>query len=110
RVLLEDLARDAELASVRPRPRQARSSRLTHDLAQLAREDEVLAALHARDLDRDDVATDLGHDEPGRGARLVLGLALAVLDPGPNSGCHGCPCRPCRSGAKCTPRWSSRRS
>ena len=81
RVLLEDLALDAELAGVGPRPRQAGSRRLAHDLAQLAGEDEVLVALHLGDLDGDDVAADLGHDQAGRGAGLVLGLELAVLEP-----------------------------
>ena len=37
-------------------------------------------ALHPGDLDGDDVAADLGHDEAGRGARLILGLQLAVLE------------------------------
>ena len=65
---------------MRPGPRQAGSSRLAHDLAELAGQDEVLAALHPGDLDGDDVAADLGHDEARRGARLVLGLQLAVLE------------------------------
>ena len=34
-----------------------------HHLAELAGEDEVLLALHRRDLDGDDVAADLGHDQ-----------------------------------------------
>ena len=61
-------------------PRQGGPGRLAHDLAQLAGEDEVLLALHLGDLDRDDVAADLGHDEARRGAGLVLGLELAVLE------------------------------
>ena len=64
---------------VGPDPRQAGPSGLAHDLAELAGEDEVLLAFHRRDLDRDDVAADLGHDEARRGADLVLGLELAVL-------------------------------
>ena len=62
------------------RPGQAGAGRLAHDVAQLAGEDEVLLALHARDLDRDDVAADLGHDQARRRADLVLGLQLAVLE------------------------------
>ena len=65
---------------VGPGPRQAGSRRLAHDLAQLAGEDEVLLALHPGDLDGDDVAADLGHDEARRRAGLVLGLELAVLE------------------------------
>ena len=60
-------------------PRQSGPSRLAHDLAQLAGEDEVLLAFHPGDLDGDDVAADLGHDEPGRRTGLVLALELAVL-------------------------------
>ena len=71
---------DAELAGMGPGPRQAGPGALAHDLAQLAGEDEVLLALHAGDLDGDDIATDLGHDEARRGADLVLGLELAVLE------------------------------
>ena len=78
-VLLEDLAGDPELGRVGSRPRQAGPGRLPHDLAELAGEDEVLLALHLRDLDRDDVAADLGHDEARRRTGLVLGLELAVL-------------------------------
>ena len=63
-----------------PDPRQAGAGRLAHDLAQLAGEDEVLLALHLGDLDGDDVAADLGHDEARRRAGLVLGLQLAVLE------------------------------
>ena len=80
RVVLEDLARDAELGGVGTGPRQAGSRRLAHDLAELAGQDEVLAALHPGDLDGDDVAADLGHDQARRGAGLVLGLQLAVLE------------------------------
>jgi hypothetical protein len=47
----------------------------------LAGEDEVLLAFHLRDLDGNDVATDLGHDETRRRAGLVLGLELAVVEP-----------------------------
>ena len=65
---------------VGPRPRQAGPGRLPHHLAELAGEDEVLLAFHLGDLDRDDVATDLGHDEARRRAGLVLGLELAVLE------------------------------
>ena len=71
---------DAELVGVGTGPRQAGSRRLAHDLAELAGEDEVLAALHPGDLDGDDVAADLGHDQAGRGTGLVLGLELAVLE------------------------------
>ena len=78
-VLLEDLALDPELVRVGADPRQAGSGRLAHDLAQLAGQDEVLLALHPGDLDGDDVAADLGHDQAGRGADLILGLELAVL-------------------------------
>ena len=56
--------------------------RLAHDVAQLAGEEEVLLALHPGDLDRDDVAADLGDDEARRRADLVLGLQLAVLEAG----------------------------
>ena len=80
RVLLEDLALDAELRGVGAGPRQAGSRRLAHDLAELAGQDEVLAALHPGDLDGDDVAADLGHDQARRRAGLVLGLELAVLE------------------------------
>ena len=59
----------------------AGASGLAHHVAQLAGEDEVLLALHLRDLDGDDVAADLGHDETRRRAGLVLGLELAVLEP-----------------------------
>ena len=81
RVLLEHLALDPELGGVRPDPGQGRPRGLAHDVAQLAGEDEVLLALHQRDLDGDDVAADLGHDEARRGPGLVLGLELAVLEP-----------------------------
>jgi hypothetical protein len=54
--------------------------RLAHHLAELAGEDEVLLAFHERDFDGDDVAADLGHDQAGRGADLILGLQLAVLE------------------------------
>ena len=64
RVLLERLARDAQRAGVGADPGQAGTGRLAHHLAQLAGEDEVLLALHAGDLDGDDVAADLGDDEP----------------------------------------------
>ena len=79
-VLLEGLALDAQALGVGPDPGQAGTRRLAHHLAQLAGEDEVLLALHAGDLDGDHVATDLGDDEPGGRARLVLGLQLAVLE------------------------------
>ncbi len=65
---------------VGPDPRQAGPGGLAHHLAELAGEDEVLLALHLGHLDRDDVAADLGHDEARRGAGLVLGLELAVLE------------------------------
>ena len=42
---------------------------------------EFLLALHFRDFDGNDVATDLGHNETRRGAGLVLGLELAVVEP-----------------------------
>ena len=80
-VLLEHLALDAELRGVGPDPGQGGPGGLAHHLAELAGEDEVLLALHQGDLDRDDVATDLGHDQARRRARLVLGLELAVLEP-----------------------------
>ena len=80
RVLLERLALDAQLIGVRADPREAGSRRLAHDLAQLAGEDEVLLARHPGDLDRDDVAADLGHDQARCGAGLVLLLELAVLE------------------------------
>src|SRR6185436_17270547 len=80
-VLLEHLPRDAQLLGVGSRPRQAGPGGLPHDLAELAGQDEVLLAFHRRDLDRDDVAADFGHYEAGRGAGLVLGLQLAVLEP-----------------------------
>ena len=79
-VLLEDLARDAQLGRVGADPGQARPGRLAHHLAELAGEDEVLLALHAGDLDRDDVAADLGHHQARGRADLVLGLQLAVLE------------------------------
>ena len=79
--VLEDLARDAQLAGMGPGPGQAGPRTLAHHLAQLAGEDEVLLALHAGDLDRDDVATDLGDDQTGGRTDLVLGLELAVLEP-----------------------------
>ena len=79
-VLLEDLALDAEARGVGADPRERRAGRLLHDVAELAGEDEVLAALHLRDLDGDDVAPDLGDDEAGGGPGLVLGLQLAVLE------------------------------
>ena len=60
-------------------PRQTGPGRLAHDVAKLAGEDEVLLALHLGDLDRDDVAADLSHDQARRRAGLVLGLELAVL-------------------------------
>ena len=66
-------------AALRPDPGQGGPGGLAHHLAQLAGEDEVLLALHLRDLDRDHVAADLGHDEARRGTGLVLGLQLAVL-------------------------------
>ena len=81
RVLLEHGPLDAELPGVGTDPRQAGSRRLAHDLAELAGQDEVLAALHPGDLDGDDIAADLGHDQADRRARLVLGLELAVLEP-----------------------------
>ena len=81
RVLLEDLAVDAELAR---RGRGSTTGRLERDSRMTSPswpvEDEVLLALHAGDLDGDDVAADLGDHEPGRGAGLVLGLQLAVLE------------------------------
>ena len=79
-VLLEQLALDAQAGGVGTRPREPGAGRLAHHVAQLAGEDEVLLALHARDLDRDDVAADLGHDQAGGGTDLVLGLQLAVLE------------------------------
>ncbi len=71
---------DAQLVGVGADPRQAGAGRLAHHLAQLAGEDEVLLARHPGDLDRHDVAADLGHDEARGGAGLVLRLQLAVLE------------------------------
>ena len=68
------------VGGVRPDPGQRRASGLAHHVAQLAGEDEVLLALHHRDLDGDDVTADLGHDEARGGPGLVLGLQLAVLE------------------------------
>ncbi len=61
-------------------PGQAGPGRLAHHLAELAGEDEVLLAFHERDFDGDHVAADFGHDQAGRGADLILGLQLAVLE------------------------------
>ena len=73
------LALDAQLGRVGPDPRQGGPGGLPHHLAELAGEDEVLLAFHLGDLDGDDVAADLGDHEARRGADLVLGLELAVL-------------------------------
>jgi hypothetical protein len=63
-----------------PRWRGSRRGRATpHHVAQLAGEDEVLLAFHQGDLDGDDIAPDLGHDEARRRPDLVLRLQLAVL-------------------------------
>src|SRR4051794_23340346 len=80
-LLLERLPSDPERRGVGPDPRQAGASRLAHDLAELAGEDEVLLALHAGDLDGDGVAADPGPHEPGRRADLVLGLQPAIPEP-----------------------------
>ncbi len=63
-VLLERLALDAEPMGVARIQRQRGPRGLAHDLAELAGQDEVFLALHPGDLDRDDVAADLGHDQP----------------------------------------------
>ena len=81
-LLLEELALDAQARRVGAGPGEPGAGRFAHHVAQLAGEDEVLLALHARDLDRDDIAADLGHDQAGGGADLVLGLQLAVLEAG----------------------------
>ena len=68
------------LPGVRPDPGECGTSGLAHHLTQLAGEDELLLALHAGDLDGDDVTTDLRDHETRRGPGLVLRLQLAVLE------------------------------
>ena len=78
-VALEDLALDAQAGGVGPDPGQGGPGGLAHHFTELSGEDEVLLALHLGDLDGDDVAAGLGHDQAGSRPGLILGLELAVL-------------------------------
>ena len=64
--LLEALWRDAELRSVRLDPGEGGSRRLLHHIAELAGEDQLLAAIHDADFDGDNITADRRHDETGR--------------------------------------------
>src|SRR5262249_61097072 len=82
RAALEAVLGDAELTCARPQPGERDACGLLHHVAELAGEDERVAALHRCRLDEEDVPACAGDGQSGRDTRNrrpLRGLAEELL-------------------------------